>query len=159
MSGYDFAGAYQENESALAGDVLPEGEYDVECRSAKSVTTAGGKPAIRMQLVVISGPNAGRTVPDQRTWSPESEPAMRIFRHAMDVLGATKEWIVATGATGDQIAEKIVGGRASVFLKVGEFNGQPRNDVNYKKALPPEEMPSVAPAVPAQAQTQSPAWP
>lgn len=135
MSGFDFASAYQQNAEAIQGDVLPEGEYDVEVKSAKSITTTGGKPAIRLQLAVIGGPNAGRTLPDQLTWSPESEVAMRIFRQSLEMLGATKDWVVQTGATGDQIAEKVVGARATIFAKVGEFNGQPRNNVNYKKLL------------------------
>lgn len=167
MSGFDFASAYQQNSDAIQGEVLPEGEYDIEVTSAKSITTAGGKPAIRMQLMVVSGPSAGRTVPDQLTWSPESEVAMRIFRQSLDVLGATKDWIVATGATGDQIADKVVGARATIFAKVGEFNGQARNNVNYKKGLAGGNVGGngggmVPPATPAYAEAAPvpvPSWP
>lgn len=133
--GFNFADAYSQNADALAGDVLPEGDYTVGVKSAKAVQTTGGKPAIRLQLEVLEGPFAGRTIPDQLTWSPESEVAMRIFSQSLNVLGASREWITTTGADGDAIADRIAGSKALVGVKISEWNGQDRNNVNYKKAV------------------------
>lgn len=162
MSGFNFADAYQQNSDALAGDVLPEGEYTIVVKSAKAVETTSGKAAIRMQLEVAEGPYAGRTLPDQLTWSPESDVAMRIFSQSLAVLGASNEWIVTTQADGDMIAARVTGAKATVGVKISEWNGQDRNNVNYKKRLgnvKAEEAPVSLAGPAAAAPAASPAWP
>lgn len=123
-----------EKETGSSGNfpVLPEGEYAAEVVAASTARTSTNKDMIKVQFKVVGGPYDNRRVFTNLTISPESPQAMAIlFRH-LDVLGART--LLDSGATVDQVAGSLAGATATVKLSVGEYKGEPKNEVKDIKA-------------------------
>lgn len=132
---FDLAADYEAYGDALVPKILSNGKYNVEVKRAVPGQTSKGKPKIVVTLEVIDGPDAGQQVTDQLTWSSESETAARIFSGALACMGATPEWIKTTRPSLPEVAERLVGARVAITAKEDEWNGQPRNRVNFVKSL------------------------
>lgn len=115
----------------LLGKAYPTGEYDMLVKKATAGKSQGGKPQVKVVLQFLSGPYAPKTVPDQLTWSAESDVAARIFAQAMEKLGATQKWIQQAKPTMTVVAARIQGAKVKVKLTEDDWNGTPRNKVAY----------------------------
>ncbi|MGV1079710.1 MAG: DUF669 domain-containing protein [Candidatus Nanopelagicales bacterium] len=136
MTDYDLAADYASLGEELAPPLLPNGPYNAVVKRAVPGTTAAGKGRIVVTCEILDGPYAGREIVQQLTWSPESEVARRIFRQALAVLGASHEWVLQTSANMATVAERITGAHAQIQVSEKSFNGEPRNEVNFRKPLP-----------------------
>lgn len=132
---FDLAADYEAYGDTLVPKILSNGKYNVEVKRAVPGQTNAGKPKIVVTLEVTDGPDAGQQVTEQLTWSPESEVAARIFSGALATMGATPDWIKTTRPSFPEIAERLIGARVEITAKEDEWNGQPRNRVNFVKSL------------------------
>lgn len=148
MPEFNLASEYaQFGPDELTGAALPEGEYDAQVNTATAAQTQGGKACIKLSLRVLNGPLAGRTLPDQLTWSPESPVAAKMFVQALTMLGATPQWVQSNQASLERTAEHITGAQARIKVTHREWpqgSGQMRANVNYTRGL--SSTPAAAPA-------------
>lgn len=121
----------------LMGKAYPNGEYDVLVKRATAAKSGTGKACLKVSLQIQGGKYDGKTVPDQLTWSPESEVAARIFATGVSKMGADPSWIKSTNASMAQVAARIQGAKVHVKLSEDSFNGIPRNRVAYTKLISP----------------------
>jgi Protein of unknown function (DUF669) len=119
----------------LLGKAYPAGEYDIEVTKATAAKTAGGKPCLKTVNTILAGPLKGKTVPDQLNWSAESDIAARIFAQTMAKMGATQDWIKQTRPKMPQLAQKITGAKLHVVFTVDDWNGSPRNKIQYRSTI------------------------
>jgi Protein of unknown function (DUF669) len=129
--GFSLAGEMAAFGDELLGKAYPAGDYDMLVKKATAVKSAGGKPQVKLVLQFIGGPYDGKTVPDQLTWSAESDTAARIFAQALEKLGATQKWIQTTKPKMSQVAARILNAKVRVRLAEDDWNGTPRNKVAY----------------------------
>ena len=135
--GFSLADEMEAFGDELMGKAYPAGEYDMEVTKSTAAKTQGGKPCIKVVLTILGGPLKGKTVPDQLNWSPESDIAARIFAQTMAKLGATQQWIKTNRPTMSALAQKIQGAKFHGMLTVDEWNGSPRNKVQYRSTISP----------------------
>jgi hypothetical protein len=133
--GFSLAGEMAAFGDELLGKAYPAGEYDMIVKKATAGKSQGGKPQVKVVLVFDGGPYSGKTVPDQLTWSAESDVAARIFAQAMEKLGATQKWIQTTKPKMVQVAQRIQGAKVRVKLTEDDWNGTPRNKVAYMSTI------------------------
>ena len=160
MNDYNLAADYAALGDDLMPGILPDGNYVGVVKRAVPGQTQNGKGKIVVTLEVIEGPQAGREATEQLTWSPESEVARRIFSTALAIMGAPPEWVLEAQASFTDVAERITGAVVEFNAKEDEWNGQPRNRINFRKAVsiapqPVAAVPSLGtPAAPQQQASQ-----
>lgn len=134
---------------------IPVGEYDFVVVSSEAKKTQNGKDMFRVQCKVESGPHVGRSVWNNFTISPESDGAMQWFFSDMRNLGLGQDfWRRNPGV--DQVAEALVNRRFRGTVKITEYQGQERNEIERIKAprsqggadVPPPPIAAAAPAPP-----------
>jgi Protein of unknown function (DUF669). len=119
-------------------DVLPAGPYEVEVDRASSEPTQAGKERISVMYKVVSGDNTGRTFWDNMIISPESPKAIQIFLDRLAALGVKN--FDGTVELQD-VADSLVGARASVVLEHREYKGEVKAQV---KSLKPSKAGSIS---------------
>jgi len=132
---FSFADEFEAFGEELEGKPLPKGEYEMVVVKSTAAITAGGKQCFKVVLEAMNGPQQGRQVSEQLTWSPENSVAARIFAQGLKAMGAPQEWIKSERPTADQIAAQMLGQKILVGLDEDEYLGQPRNRVRFRKNL------------------------
>lgn len=126
----DWASLHKDATTTLEGD-FPVVIVEAEAKK----TSSGDKDMIKYKAKIESGPYAGRPVWGNFTISPESPGAMRILFAHWAVLGIDGAWFQANPqAPVQQIAQAIIGRKATVTLGVRQWNGQDREEVQAWKA-------------------------
>jgi len=132
---FSFADEFEAFGEELEGKPLPKGEYEMVVVKSTAAITQGGKQCFKVVLEAMNGPQQGRQVSEQLTWSPENSVAARIFAQGLKAMGASQEWIKSERPTADQIAAHMLGQKILVGLDEDEYLGQPRNRVRFRKNL------------------------
>ena len=150
-------------EAAGAGFTpVPVGDYDVQVASAVPKLTSNGKLQIAVQFKIISGPHAGRNVPNNFVLSPENTNALVFFFNHMAILGLTKEFF-QTNPSPESIAANLVGKSCRITVNHRNWQGTVRMDVKQILPLGAGGVPSMsvgpvsAQAIPPAPQPQAPA--
>lgn len=130
MSTIDWASLHKDATTTLEGD-FPVVIVEAEAKK----TASGDKDMIKYKAKIESGPYVGRPVWGNFTVSPESPGAMRILFAHWAVLGIDGTFFQANPqATVHQIAQAMIGRKATVTLGVRQWNGQDREEVQAWKA-------------------------
>lgn len=113
-----------------------EGDFPVVIVEAEAKKTSNGdKDMIKFKAKIESGHYAGRPIWGNFTISPESPGAMRILFAHWAVLGIDGAWFQANPqAPVQQIAQAIIGRKATVTLGIRQWNGQDREEIQAWKA-------------------------
>ena len=93
------------------GEVLPDGLYPmrvIECSYAQSAKK--GTPGWTYKAEITDGEFKGETL-EGTAWFSQTKGGLSLFWQQMQALGVTVEWMQATRATNDQVAEAIRGAR------------------------------------------------
>jgi hypothetical protein len=135
MATFSYATEFAAFGDSLTGKVYPNGEYEMRVKTAKAGQTKGGKECFRITLAFTSGPNKGKEIFEQMTWSPENETAVKIFVQGLTNLGISPSWVKETKPTPEQIAARIEGAVVLVKLSEDEYQGEKRNRVKFSKFI------------------------
>lgn len=123
---------------------LPDGEYDVVCIESTPTESSTGKPMIRAKYQVESGPNAGKKVFTQYTFSADSDNSLSFFFQHMAFHGLDASFF-ATDPAWETVASTLLGKRVRFRLGTREWQGQQRNNVErVMPAQTPAPMAGVA---------------
>jgi len=134
MTTVDFGKALRDAKTA-SYEALPIGDYDVEVAVSDSIRASTGKPMIKVQLKVLTGPYQGRQVFNNFVFSAESPQAMAMFFRHMRAFGLTEEFFASLGSNGsmDAVATALLNRRAKITLGQREWQGETRNEVKGVK--------------------------
>ena len=124
-------------------DALPEGEYRaLIVESALKPTKKAGGELIEIKWQILDGPYKNRTVFDRVNWKNSNPTAQTIGRQQL------KKIAKAVGAPEEFSDTSILHMKPCLILiKVGEYNGEPNNEVkSYKAALPSSSQPATTAA-------------
>lgn len=133
--------AEEAGESLSEFTPIPADNYDAKVLEAKATTSkSSGSEMIAVTWVIDGGAHSGR-----RLWSylSLSEKAVNITIKNLTTLGARA--LMESGATLEQVAAGIIGAPANLTVKVGEYNGKPKNEVSGIKARKGVDLGSAAP--------------
>lgn len=120
--------AEEAGESLAEFTPVPADKYEVKVLEAKATKTKStGKDMIVVTFVIEGGAHAGRRLWSNLVVSPESEQSMGILVRQLSTLGALP--LLESGASFEQIAAGLKGGRANVNVIVGEYQGKPKNEI------------------------------
>ena len=114
-------------------DALPEGEYRaLITESEVKPTKAKDGSLINLKWQILDGPYKNRTVFDRVNWKNSNPTAQTIGRQQL------KKIAKAVGAPEEFSDTSILHMKPClIVIKVGEYNGEPNNEVKgYKAALP-----------------------
>jgi hypothetical protein len=124
-------------------DALPEGEYRaLITESEVKPTKAKDGSLINLKWQILDGPHKNRTVLDRVNWENKNPTAQMIGRQQL------KKIAKAVGAP-EQFADTSILHMKPCIIKVivGEYNGEPKNEVKgYKAALPSSSQPAATAA-------------
>jgi hypothetical protein len=111
-------------------EVLPVGEYQVECFEANATTSSNGNPMIKVKYRLIDGPFAGRTLFDQHTLSVSNQTALSMFFRRMKAFGLVEAFFksLPKGDMGS-VANALVGRRVIVKVIHDTWNDETREKV------------------------------
>lgn len=134
MTTVDFARALQDAKS-VSYEALPIGDYDVEVVESTALRSSNGKPMIKVQLQVLSGPYQNRRIFNNFVFSIENAMAVSIFFRHMKCFGLKEDFFAQMGANGsmEAVASALMGRRARVTLGMRQWQGEDRNEVNQIK--------------------------
>jgi Protein of unknown function (DUF669) len=122
-------------------DVLPAGDYDVQCAEASATKTSTGKDMIKGKYKVLGGPRAGTVVWNNYTVSPENATALAIWFRDMKAHGLDDAFFSQLTNVADpypRIAAAMVGRSVRMTLTQREWpegTGNLRNNVSKIIAL------------------------
>ncbi len=120
--------AEEAGESLSEFTPVPADNYEVKVLEAKATKTkAASKDMIVVTFVIEGGAHAGRRLWANLVVSPESEQSMGILVRQLTTLGARP--LLESGASFEQIAAGLKGGKANVKVIVGEYLGKPKNEI------------------------------
>lgn len=112
---------------------LPDGEYNLVCIESTPTESSTGKPMIKTKYQVEDGPNAGKKVFNQYTFSEDSDNALSFFFQHMAFHGLDSAFFSQNPAW-ETVAGALMGKRIRVVLGQDEWQGVKRNKV--KRILP-----------------------
>jgi hypothetical protein len=150
----DFKRAIQDAKSA-SFEALPVGDYDVEVVESTAVRSSNGKPMVKVQLQVLSGPFQNRRIFNNFVFSADNAMAMSIFFRHMKCFGLTEDFFAGMGTNGSMevVANELLRKRARVTLGIRQWQGEDRNEVNQIKPY------TGAPGIPNAAPAPTPTGP
>jgi hypothetical protein len=130
----DFTRALNDAKGA-SFEALPVGDYDVEVAKTEATTSSNGKPMIKVNMKVVTGPYERRPIINNFVMSVENPQAVAIFFRHMKAFGLTEEFFASLGSSGslDPVASALVGRRVRLSLGHREWNGEMRNEVKSVK--------------------------
>lgn len=134
---------------------LPAGEYSVSISGAEiKDTKAGNGKYINLQLTVTGPTHEGRILFSIVNIQNASSKAEEIGRQQLGSI------MRAIGLADLDDTDQLIGGNLSVKVVVGEYNGEPKNEVKGYKAIsgsvPPA--PSAKPSTGAAPAASAPPW-
>lgn len=112
---------------------LPAGPQNVFVKDAKVKPASTGSQMINVTFEVEDGPYKSRWLWTNIVFKLDSTNAMRYTLRKLRALGIDPAWLQATNPPLSQVAEMIKGARAIVEVTLGEFGGEPNNDVDSIK--------------------------
>ena len=121
---------------------IPADKYNAKVLEAKATQSkSSGADMIAVTWVIDGGAHSGR-----RLWSylSLSEKAVPITIKNLTTLGART--LMESGASLEQVAAAIIGAPALLTVKVGEYNGKPKNEVGSIAARKDVDIASAAPS-------------
>jgi hypothetical protein len=118
---------------------VPDGDYDVQVTKAEAKTSGNGKDMIFVIFKII--PNelneTKGTIPNNFVISPENPNAVAFFFSHMKALGLNDAFFAElpanTKAACVEIAEALIGRKATVTVGTRQWQGQDRNEVKKVK--------------------------
>lgn len=143
---------YEESPDAKqSGDfeALPKGPYEVVVQEADKQIASTGKDMIKVRVQVASGPYANRVLFNYIVFSKDNPKAMRMTLERLAAFGLTREFIATQKPSVPQIAELLVGRKATAVVGIqenGEYKG--RNEIKSFRALDGETQPAPNVAAP-----------
>lgn len=129
----DFNAAMSQAKNA-SFEPLPDGNYNLVCLEATASESQTGKPMIKAKYQVEDGPNQGKKVWNNYTFSADNDNALAFFFQHMGFHGLDHSFFAQNPAW-ETVASSLQGRRIQVTLGQREFQGTIRNDV--KKIMPP----------------------
>lgn len=119
--------------AAEPDDLLPDGDYELEClRASHGHTAEHHKLRFSALFAVTEGIYSGRQIWHNFTVSPESDLALMVFFGQMREFGMTKTFFAHPDtAQPDDIVNKLMGSRVQGHVVVGEYLGAPRNGIAW----------------------------
>lgn len=155
MQSYDWNELSNRAKNAkTGGDPVPANTYTVEVAACEAKTTSTNKPMLKVRGKIVGGPYDGKTVWHNMTLSADNDVAVAIFMRHLEAYGLDMTYL-SQGPSFDQIAAALVGRQASWVVKLGSYQGKPKNDVEDVRALtgavpaPPVAATPGVPQVPA----------
>lgn len=129
-------------------DAIPEGEYRALITESKVKPTKNGNGTlIELKWQILEGKYQNRTVFDRVNWENKNPTAQLIGRQQL------KKIAKAVGAPEEFADTSILHMKPCVIvIKVGEYNGEPNNEVKGYKAALPVTQPTATPATSGSAQ-------
>lgn len=124
-------------------ETLPKGPYEVVVQEADKQVASTGKDMIKVRVQVASGPYANRVLFNYIVFSKDNPKAMRMTLERLAAFGITREFIATQKPSVPQIAELLVGRRATAVVGIqdsGEYKG--RNEIKSFRALEGVEQPA-----------------
>jgi len=124
-------------------DALPEGEYRaLIVESVLKPTKKPGGELIEIKWQILDGPYKNRTVFDRVNWKNSNPTAQTIGRQQL------KKIAKAVGAPEEFADTSVLHMKPClIVIKVGEYNGEPNNEIKgYKAALPSSSQPATTAA-------------
>lgn len=144
----------KENPDRGGGDfeALPAGPYEVVVQEADKQVSSTNKDMIKVRVQVTTGPYANRILFSYIVFAKENPKAMRMTLERLAAFGLTREFIASQRPSIPQIAELLVGRKATAVVAIqdkGEYKG--RNEIKSFRALDgvAQPAPAVAAAKPA----------
>jgi hypothetical protein len=123
-----------------AGFVLvPKGTYDVTVTKSEAKKTGTGKDQIKVTFKILSGPMAGKPLPNSFVISPESGVALGFFFRHMKAMGLDSSYF-ATLPVGDvgmkKLANDLLGKTCQVdVIDDDKWNEELRNKITSIRAI------------------------
>lgn len=125
-----------DNPSTNDFEALPAGPYEVVVQEADKQVASTGKDMIKVRVQVTSGPYANRVLFNYIVFSQDNPKAMRLTLERLAAFGLTREFIATHKPSIPQIAELLVGRKATAVVgiqKGGDYDG--RNEIKSFKPL------------------------
>lgn len=120
-------------ETAASGfDPVPIGQYECTVDKSEAVKTQNGKPMIKVQFKVQTGPHANRVIFNNFVVSPESPNAMGFFFRHMAALGLDANYF-AQRPSMQNISDALLGRSVVVGVKIRQYQGADQNEVTSIK--------------------------
>lgn len=114
---------------------VPPDEYDVEVVKAEAkVSSTSQRNMIVVQLKILAGPHAGKSVFNNFVITTDNPNALGFFFRNMAALGLERTYFESNPPLA-QVAAALVGRKATVKVSVREWNGSERNQVDSIKKL------------------------
>lgn len=113
--------------------LAPPGEYGVVVKDAEAKTYSTGSNGIAAKFSIESGPHAGTVIFNNFVLVPDKPKALGFFFRNMRTMGIDASFFEKNPSL-DQLAEQLIGRRATIVLKHKEFNGEMRHEVAGIKA-------------------------
>jgi hypothetical protein len=140
-----------ENPSSGGGDfeALPKGPYEVVVQEADKQVASTGKDMIKVRVQVVSGPYANRVLFNYIVFSQDNPKAMRLTLERLAAFGLTREFIATQKPSIPQIAELLVGRKATAVVGIqekGDYAG--RNEIKAFRPLEGAAQPTPTVAAP-----------
>lgn len=159
------------NQAEEGPEPVPDGPYNVEVETAQSKPAGSGKPMVVVVFKILDGPYAGKKVWNNFVLTEDNPNALGYFFSHMSAMGIDQSTIAQMAPPDqggmDQLAQMLVGRRATITVGHRQWQGQTRNQVGDVKPyvgtqgqVPQAPAPaSPAPASPPPAAPQAPAPP
>lgn len=129
---------FDEYEKTSAITVLETGKHTLKVTSC-TVRNKGVCPIYSP----VTGPQAGLRVMAGGIYPGDSEGGRNAFFRKLEKFGLTKEFF-KQGPTLSDVAKSLVGRVVELDLTVGDWNGEPRNDMSFAiKLISAPDAPSV----------------
>lgn len=146
--------------------VVPAGLYIAKCIESTYQASKTEKPQIKTRWEIVEGPHTG----EKGLWSyftltVDNPKAIAMFLRHMRGLGFDEAFFDAMKGYSPedvvkQIASRLEGRVAQLKIKIGEYNGEPKNEIDNFAAVPPGHgSVAAAPADPFAKAVQTPAPP
>lgn len=125
---------------------VPPGDYVVEIKKAEATTAStSGNPMLKVQMTVVEGPQAGKTVFNNFNLTLDSAFAMSIFFRHMEAFGLGTSFFAGGNPSMEAVAQALVGRRAKATLSIRPWQGQDRNQCdNFVPLLGAAAQPAIA---------------
>jgi hypothetical protein len=130
-------------------EALPAGPYVVMVQEAEKQVASTGKDMIKVRVQVAEGPYANRVLFNYIVFSQGNPKAMRMTLERLAAFGLTREFIASTKPSIPQIADALVGRKATAVVgiqKEGDYAG--RNEIKSFRALEGADQPAPTGAAP-----------
>jgi hypothetical protein len=126
MASYDLGDLFKKAEAGLKE--VPTGQYNAEIVGGRVTDTSTGKTRVIIDHRIVSGPQAGATVPQSQVISPESEIAMKMFFLAFRKLNVPDS-AFKTGVKLEQIIDTLKGKPTAITVEVDDYGAKVKTAV------------------------------